>query len=285
MIIDGKALADEIQREIKREVDAFTGRSPALAVFLVGSDPASEVYVRRKIKACEEVGIRSFKHSYPENVSETELLDAIHTLNEDPTIDGILVQLPLPNHINTDKINHSLDPEKDVDGFHPLNMGRLLIGETEGFIPCTPLGILTLLEHIDIPLTGKHIAILGSSNIVGKPMAALLLQQSLGFYPTITIINKYTPNIPELCQQADVLIIAIGDPKFITEDMIKEGATVIDVGINKLHDNTIVGDVNFEEVKEKCRYITPVPGGVGPMTIAMLLKNTLKSYKKRLKLS
>lgn len=283
MIIDGKAIANEIHNEIKQTVNLLAGRKPCIAVILVGEDPASHVYVNRKVQGCEEVGILSIKKELPADISEKHLLEEIDELNDDPNIDGILVQLPLPNHINSVKVMRHIDPDKDVDGFHPVNMGKMLIGETDGFIPCTPLGIKTLLEKSHIDTYGKHIVVVGRSNIVGKPMAALLLQREAGFNCSLSVVNRYTPDVKRFCKEADILIVAIGQPRYIKADMIKEGAVIIDVGINK-EDGKLVGDVDFEEVKNKCSMITPVPGGVGPMTIAMLLKNTLSSYRRRLDL-
>lgn len=287
MIIDGKAIADQIQEEMRQQVSRLSGRKPCLAVLLVGAHPPSQIYVNRKVQACASVGILSRLEKLPMTASVQEILDLIEQLNRDPTVDGILVQMPLPPHINPNKINMQIDPKKDVDGFHPMNVGKLLIGETDGFFPCTPLGIKELLHRSQVDLTGKHAVVLGRSNIVGKPMAAMLMQSNGGGNATVTIGHRFTENIAALCQMADLLIVAIGQPQLIKADMIKEGACVIDVGINKIEDPTrpngykIVGDVDFEKVKERCSLITPVPGGVGPMTIAMLLRNTLQSYENR----
>ncbi len=284
MLIDGTAIAKLIRDELKIIVSGISGRKPCLAVLLVGDNPASRIYVRRKTQACIEAGMHSIKKELPETLSEIELIHEISKLNQDPSIDGILVQLPLPPHINTHRITEAILPHKDVDGFHPLNAGKLLIGDSTGFVPCTPLGIQTLLLHCGIDTAGKNALIIGRSNIVGKPMAALLMANGKGGNATVSVVHSRTKDIKKFCLEADILIAAIGKPHFITADMVKEGAVVIDVGINKIPDPSIagalklVGDVDFENVKEKCAFITPVPGGVGPMTIAMLLKNTLKSY-------
>ncbi|WP_068468414.1 bifunctional methylenetetrahydrofolate dehydrogenase/methenyltetrahydrofolate cyclohydrolase FolD [Candidatus Protochlamydia phocaeensis] len=289
MIIDGKKIAEDIQQEIKARIQSYSTRPPCLAVVLVGEHPPSQIYVNRKTQACAAVGIRSIKKLLPANMTEEELLAEIEILNNDPQIDGILVQLPLPPHINPNRITYHINPNKDVDGFHPFNVGKMLIGEMDGFLPCTPLGIKVLMERSAIDITGKHALVIGRSNIVGKPMAALLMQGMPGGNATVTIAHRYSIDLPTLCRLADIIIIAIGQPKFLKADMVKEGAIVIDVGINKIEDATkksgyqIVGDVDFENVAPKCSYITPVPGGVGPMTIAMLLHNTLLSYQLKLK--
>ena len=286
-IIDGKAIAEEIQEEIRARVHAVKGRKPCLAVLLVGEHAPSHIYVKRKVQACAHAGILSQLEHLPDTVKEEEILAAISKLNEDPDVDGILVQLPLPPHVNPYKINLHIHPDKDVDGFHPINMGKLLLGEEDGFIPCTPLGIKVVLERKKVDLTGLQAVILGRSNIVGKPMAALLIQNKSGGNATVTIAHRHTRNIEALCSQADLIIAAIGQPHFLKAHMVKEGAIVIDVGINKIEDPDtptgyrLVGDVDFENVKEKCALITPVPGGIGPMTIAMLLSNTWQSYSKR----
>lgn len=293
MIIDGKKIADEIQQEIKNHIQhdlELISRPPCLVVVLVGDHPPSQIYISRKAQACESVGIASIIKKFPSSISETTLLGEIEALNQNPLIDGILVQLPLPPSINPMIITHAINPDKDVDGFHPYNVGRMLIGESGGFVPCTPLGIKVLLERSSIDMCGKHAIVLGRSNIVGKPMAALLMQSTPGGNATVTVAHRYTTNLKMLCQIADVIIAAIGQPKLITADMVKEGAVVIDVGINKIADPgkksgyQIVGDVDFANVAPKCSYITPVPGGVGPMTIAMLLHNTLLSYRNKFKL-
>lgn len=283
-IIDGKKIAETIQNEVKEIVGQLTDRPPCLAVILVGDHPPSSIYVARKTQACESAGIRSIRYRLPEKTSEKELQAQIEALNQDPAIDGILVQLPLPSHINPVRITRFINPSKDVDGFHPYNVGKMLIGETDGFIPCTPLGIKVLLERYSINISGKHALVIGRSNIVGKPMAALLMQGAPGGNATVTVAHRYSVDLKQFCLLADLIIVAVGKPCFITADMVKEGAIVIDVGINKIADINskkgyqIVGDVDFEHVAPKCSFITPVPGGVGPMTIAMLLQNTLQSY-------
>lgn len=286
MIIDGKAIAEQIQKEIQQEIVQLKGRKPCLAVILVGNHPPSQIYVSRKTKACESIGMRSIRRILPDNISEEELLQELNALNRDSEVDGILVQLPLPPHINPVKMIYHISPEKDVDGLHPHNVGKLLIGDPSGFVPCTPLGIKTLLERSDIETNGKHVLIMGRSNLVGKPMAALLMQNAPGANATVTVAHRFSKNVKELSVLADILIVAMGNPRFVTAEMIKEGAVVIDVGINKIDSDLssgyqIVGDVDFDQVKNKCAFITPVPGGVGPMTIAMLLHNTLKSYLKK----
>lgn len=285
MIIDGKKIANEIELEIREKIAAIKGRKPCLAVLLVGSHPASIVYTSRKVEMCHFVGMTSLKKEFPETITEQALLAEIERLNKDPLIDGILVQLPLPAHINPQTITKHIIPEKDVDGLHPLNIGKLLLGETDGFFPCTPLGIKVLLERYGIVTQGKHVVVVGRSNIVGKPIAAMLIQNRGIGNATVTIAHQRTENLTQICQQADILIVAIGKPQFIKAEMVKEGAVVIDVGINKIDDPTkkagyrLVGDADFENLQQKCSWITPVPGGVGPMTIAMLLSNTLLSYE------
>lgn len=284
MLIDGKAVADQIQQEIKQKISQIKGRKPCLAVLIIGDHPPSKIYVERKTKACADVGILSLKNEYPASISEQELVKEIEKLNANEAIDGILVQLPLPFHINPLKITQYIDPFKDVDGLNPINVGKLLIGEQDTFLPCTPLGVKVLLERTGIDVAGKHVLVIGRSNLVGKPMAAILMQSASGGNATVTIAHSRTTNLKEFCRMADILIAAIGQPKLITADMVKEGAVVIDVGINKVADPArscgyqLVGDVDFDNVKDKCSYISPVPGGVGPMTIAMLLSNTLRSY-------
>ncbi len=281
-LIDGVGLAQKIQEQIKEAIASLPHRKPGLAFILVGDDPASQSYIRMKKKRCHEVGILSFDHELPRATSEEALLHLIKELNCDPRIDGILVQLPLPPHIRTLDIVSAIDPKKDVDGFHPLNVGKMLLGESEGFFPCTPLGIQVLLHAAGVSLQGKHVVIVGRSNIVGKPLAALLMQKNPHGNATVTVAHSLSDNLPALCRSADVLIAAIGKPHFIREEMVKEGAVVIDVGINRLSSGQIVGDVDFEKVAPRCSKITPVPGGVGPMTIALLLSNTLLSYTRRL---
>ena len=278
MIIDGKALAKQKRVEMTQIVQELKamGVTPGLAVVLVGEDPASEIYVRNKHKACEEVGIYSRVIKLPEDTKEEDLLKLIDELNQDSALDGILVQLPLPKQIDSDKVIERILPNKDVDGFHPVNAGKLLTGQA-GFVSCTPLGILELIKSTGIDISGKEAVVIGRSNIVGKPVAHLLLQENA----TVTICHSKTKNLKEVCQRADILVAAIGKPQLITADYVKEGAVVIDVGINRLPDGKLVGDVAFETVKEKASYITPVPGGVGPMTITMLLANTLLSAKNR----
>lgn len=279
MIIDGKACAKQIESTLKEAVFHITGRKPALAFVLVGDNPASIAFIRMKKKKCREVGILSVDLELPGTISEEYLLDEIQRMNENPEIDGILVQLPLPGHIKVDRILEAIDPKKDVDGFHPLNVGRLLLGEKRGFFPCTPYGISILLNHSGVEVAGKHVVILGRSNIVGKPLAALLMQKEKTANATVTIAHSASENLQEICLSADVLVAAIGQPRFVKASMVKQGAVVIDVGINRV-EGKIVGDVDFEQVAKKCSRITPVPGGVGPMTIAMLLSNTLLSYQR-----
>lgn len=287
MIIDGKRIADQIQQEVLSVVSKIKDRKPCLAVILIGNHPSSEIYVSRKVQACEYVGIISIRCNLPPSTTQQQLLEEIKHLNEDPTVDGILIQLPLPSSIDSSAIMRAVRPDKDVDGFHPLNMGKLLMGETDGFFPCTPLGIRVLLERSKIETSGKHALIIGRSNIVGKPMAAILMQSASGGNATVTVAHSHTTNLKELCKIADILIVAMGKPQFLKADMVKEGAVIVDVGISKIENPArssgyqIVGDVDFENVKDKCSFITPVPGGVGPMTIAMLLSNTLKSYLMR----
>lgn len=283
MLIDGKAVADQIQSEIKEILSHHKNR-PCLAVIIVGELAPSIIYVNRKIKACAEVGIDSIKIALPSQITQAELIAEIEKLNQNPKVNGILLQLPLPKHINPNQVIRCILPEKDVDGLHPINVGKMLIGDKDAFLPCTPNGIKVLLEKSNIDVCGKHVVILGRSNLVGKPLAAILMQNALGANATVTIAHSRSNHLKELCQTADILIAAIGQPRFVTADMVKEGAVIIDVGINKMDDVTqksgyqIVGDVDFDNVKSKCSHITPVPGGVGPMTIAMLLSNTLKSF-------
>lgn len=273
-IIDGKKISQDIKDELKEKVTALkdTGTEVALAVIQVGNDPASSVYVRNKKKACEYIGIQSLSYELPEETTEDALIELIEKLNKDETVNGILVQLPVPKHIDPDKIIRTISPEKDVDGFHPQNVGKLVIGE-EGFVSCTPAGVIQLLKRSGIEISGKNCVVVGRSNIVGKPMALLMLRENA----TITIAHSKTKNLKELCQTADILIVAIGKPQFITADYVKEGAVVIDVGIHRDENNKLCGDVRYEEVAEKASAITPVPGGVGPMTIAMLMSNCVES--------
>lgn len=288
MIIDGKKIAQQIQEEIKSDLLHLPGRKPCLAVILVGENPASHIYIERKTQACQEVGIESLKMVMPSSATEKELLEHIHHLNLNPNVDGILVQLPLPPQINPSSIINAISPEKDVDGFHPINVGKMLIGDTNGFLPCTPLGIRVLLERSNIEVTGQHVLIAGRSNIVGKPMAAILMQNNANGNATVTIANSKTKNFHSLSKLANIIIVAIGQPLFLKADMLQKGVVVIDVGINKIEDSSrssgyrLVGDADFDNIKNICSYITPVPGGVGPMTIAMLLSNTLKSFQQRI---
>lgn len=274
--IDGKLISKQIKDELKEEVAALAaqGKTCALAVIQVGNDPASSVYVGNKKKACAYIGIESIAYELPEETTEQELLSVIDKLNQDPNVHGILCQLPLPAHINEDCVIHAISPEKDVDGFHPQNVGALVIGE-KGFVSCTPAGIIQLLKRSNIEIAGKHCVVIGRSNIVGKPMALLMLRENA----TVTICHSRTQNLKEICREADILIVAIGKPRFIGADYVKEGAVVIDVGIHRNEDNKLCGDVDFDEVEPKASYITPVPGGVGPMTIAMLMHNCVESMK------
>ena len=271
-ILDGKAVSLKVKESVKvraEELKKF-GVEPTLAVILVGEDKASQTYVRAKEKACNEYGIKSVAHRLSENTTQEELLALINVLNLDDSIHGILVQLPLPKHIDTNTILATIDPTKDVDGFHAVNVGKLVSG-LDGFVPCTPLGVMEILKEYGIDVAGLNAVVIGRSNIVGKPMANLLLNASA----TVTTTHSKTKNLKEICKNADLIVAAIGKPFFLKADMVKEGAVVVDVGINRLDDGRLVGDVDFDEVAPKCSYITPVPGGVGPMTIAMLLNNTI----------
>ncbi len=289
-IIDGKKIAAEIRAEIADEVKALTKRKivPGLAVVLVGNDPASEVYTRMKKKACADLGMASFDFDLPSSCTEKRLLNLIDKLNRDPKVDGILVQLPLPERINESKVLNAIDPDKDVDGFHPMNVGKMLIGD-DAFLPCTPHGCQQLLMRSGYDPAGKHVVIVGRSNIVGKPLAAMLMRKAPGANATVTVCHSRTKKLASICKQADILIAAIGVPGFIKGRMVKEGAVVIDVGTNRVPDKTkksgfrLVGDVDFKNVSKKARAITPVPGGVGPMTITMLMRNTVDSAKRRVK--
>ena len=278
-IIDGKIISQEIKDELKEEVAALKaqGIEGSLAVVQVGEDPASSVYVRNKKKACEYIGIHSLSYELPEETTEEELLDLIASLNENDAVNGILVQLPVPKHIDADKIIRAISPEKDVDGFHPMNVGRLVIGE-KGFVSCTPAGIVQLLKRSGIEIAGKNCVIIGRSNIVGKPMALLMLQENA----TVTVAHSKTTDLKAVCKTADILIVAIGKKQFITADYIKEGAVVIDVGIHRGEDKKLFGDVCYEEVEPVASAITPVPGGVGPMTIAMLMSNCVESIHNKM---
>ena len=276
-IIDGKQIAKEVRAEIAAECAELKkkGIVPGLAVVIVGSDPASQVYVRNKKKACEEVGFRSEVFELPEETTEEELLALVKKLNEDVNIHGILVQLPLPEHLDDEVIIANIDPKKDVDAFHPSNVGKIMIGNYD-FLPCTPAGVMVLLEKSGIDVSGKECVVVGRSNIVGKPQAMLLLHAN----GTVTICHSRTKDLAEVTRRADILVVAIGKADFITGDMVKDGAVVIDVGMNRKADGKLTGDVDFATVEPKASYITPVPGGVGPMTITMLLRNTLTSAKK-----
>ncbi|RMD51196.1 MAG: bifunctional methylenetetrahydrofolate dehydrogenase/methenyltetrahydrofolate cyclohydrolase FolD [Ignavibacteria bacterium] len=289
-LIDGKKIAAEIRSELNAEVTRLKekfGRVPGLAAVLVGDNPASQVYVRMKHKACEEIGIYSEVINMPKETSEETLLSKIDELNQDEKIDGILVQLPLPDQIDEDKIIEAIAPEKDVDGFHPLSVGNLVIGK-DTFFPCTPYGIMELIKRYKIETRGKHVVVVGRSNIVGKPIANMMLQKKEGANAIVTVCHSAAPDLKLFTKQADILIAAIGRANFITAEHVKEGAVVIDVGINRVEDENskkgykIVGDVDFENVAPKSSFITPVPGGVGPMTIAMLMKNTVESFIKKI---
>ncbi len=286
-LIDGKATAAAIKAEIKTEVEEILkqgGRRPHLAAILVGHDGGSETYVKNKVLACEACGFESTLIRFEDNILEEELLDCVQKLNLDDNVDGFIVQLPLPRHINEQRVIEAIDYRKDVDGFHPINVGRMAIG-LPSFISATPLGILTLLRRYEVPMRGKKCVILGRSNIVGKPMAQLMMQKQYGD-ATVTVCHSRSEHLKEECQQADILIAAIGQPGFVTADMVKEGAAVIDVGTTRVPDASrksgfrLSGDVRFDEVAPKCSFITPVPGGVGPMTICMLMLNTLSAAKK-----
>lgn len=277
-IIDGKAIAAKIRAELKVSVAELGAKGivPGLAVVLVGEDPASKVYVSMKEKACADVGIFSDEHKLSADTSEQELLGLIASLNADPKIHGILVQLPLPKQINTEKVLEAISPDKDVDGFHPYNVGRLMVGKPT-FQPCTPYGVMVMLKEIGFDLTGKNVVVVGRSNIVGKPVAMMCLQQ----HATVTVCHSRTKNLAEVVRGADVVIAAVGVPEMIKGDWIKEGAVVIDVGVNRVGEKKLVGDVEYAAAAERASAITPVPGGVGPMTITMLLFNTVESAKKR----
>lgn len=278
-LIDGKALSHKVQANVATKVEQLKQEKnivPGLAVILIGDDPASHAYVKMKAKACEKVGFYSITHSMPDTISQDEIIATIEMMNNNPRIDGILVQLPLPSHVDTDKILEVIDPNKDVDGFHAYNVGRL-VTNLDSFVACTPLGVMKMFEAYDIDLKGKDVCVVGASNIVGKPMASLLLNADA----TVTITHIHTKDLKAHTSRADIIVVGVGVPKLITEEMVKEGAIVIDIGINRIEDGSLVGDVDFKNVSSKCAYITPVPGGVGPMTIAMLLSNTLKSAKGR----
>jgi len=276
-LIDGVALSKKIRAEVAQRAAALTarGRQPGLAVVLVGDNPASAVYVRNKVKACEEAGLRSVMEKYDASLSEAELLARVEALNNDPTVHGILVQLPLPKHIDAHKVIETISPAKDVDGFHVASAGALMVGQP-GFKPCTPYGCMKMLEAIGVSPAGKHAVVIGRSNIVGKPMAMLLLQANA----TVTICHSGTPDLGAMTRQADIVVAAVGKRNVLTADMVKPGAVVLDVGMNRTDEGKLCGDVDFDGVKEVASWITPVPGGVGPMTITMLLVNTIEAAER-----
>jgi len=275
-LIDGKKISKELKDELKEKVAAYKeqGVEICLAVIQVGNDKASTVYVGNKKKACEYIGIKSLSYELEEGISENELLDLIKELNERKDVNGILVQLPLPSHIDENKVIETIEPKKDVDGFHPMSVGALSIGK-KGFISCTPYGIIELLKRYNVETDGKECVVIGRSNIVGKPMSMLMLRENC----TVTVAHSHTANLKEVAKRADILIVAIGKPKFITSEYVKEGAVVIDVGIHRNEENKLCGDVDFDDVKDHTSLITPVPGGVGPMTIAMLMKNCVNAIE------
>lgn len=276
-LIDGKSLSKKVQNYVKSEVEILKREKnmvPGLAVVIVGDDPASHAYVGMKEKACKNVGFYSIAHKMPDTITQDEIINIITMMNKNPHIHGILLQLPLPKHINTDKLLEVIDPLKDVDGFHAYNVGRM-VSNLDSFVACTPLGVMRMFEEYEIELEGKDVVVVGASNIVGKPMASLLLNKNA----TVTVTHIYTKDLASHTRKADIVIVGVGLPNLIREDMVKEGAIVIDIGINRLEDGSLAGDVDFENVSPKCSHITPVPGGVGPMTIAMLLENTLRSAK------
>ena len=281
VILDGRALSENIRRELKEEVEELRekfGRAPTLAVVLVGNDPASEIYVRNKVKACEKAGINSIDKRLPSTVTQEELNTVVSELNRNPEVDGIIVQLPLPQHLSCREVINYISPEKDVDGFHPVNVGKCMLGlYDEGLMPCTPAGVMKFFEAYNIPLEGKNAVMVGHSNIVGKPLANMLLNANA----TVSVCHIYTEDLSHYTRYADILCVATGVPHLIKADMVKEGAVVIDIGISRVN-GKIVGDVDFDAVKEKASAITPVPGGVGPMTITMLLYNTVKAFKMRM---
>ena len=278
-LISGKEVSAAVRNIIKSEVLELknNGKETGLAVIIVGNDSASQVYVKNKAKGCEETGINSYVYALPEDTTEEEVLELVNKLNNDDKVDGILCQLPVPPQINDQNIINAIAPHKDVDAFHPVNTGHIMIGDYS-FLPCTPAGIMEMLKYYDIKVEGKNCVVIGRSNIVGKPMAMLLLQQN----GTVTICHSRTKNLEDITRNADILVSAVGKAFFVTANMVKDGAVVIDVGMNRNSDGKLCGDVDFENVKDKCSYITPVPGGVGPMTITMLLKNTLTASKNHL---
>jgi len=283
-LIDGKKIASQILDDLSKKIARFP-RKIGLAVLMVGDNPGSHAYVRMKKKACAQLGIDSLTEQLDADTSPETVLQKIEVLNHTPAIDGILVQLPLPDHYNPQQITRAIDPNKDVDGFHPMNVGKLLLGEEGGFIPCTPHGIQLLLEKSQIEIAGKHVVIVGRSNIVGKPLAALLVQKRRGCNATVTIVHSQSEHLSDITRTADILIAAIGQPHFITNKLVKPGAVVVDVGINRVQDESgnvkLVGDVDFSSVAPIASWITPVPGGVGPMTIALLMQNTYESALRR----
>lgn len=288
-LLDGKKISDILISELSLEVDALFRkgfRKPHLAAILVGDDPASQTYVNSKVKTCEQIGFGSTLIRLDKDVTQDKLMNYIHQFNDDENVDGILVQLPLPKHLDEKEVIYAISPEKDVDGFHPISLGKMMLGE-DTFVSATPQGIVLLLEKYGIKTSGKHCVVVGRSNIVGTPMSILMSRNSEPGNATVTLCHSRTPNVAEVCKTADILIVAIGRAHFVTADMVKEGAIVIDVGMNKIEDasrksgSRLVGDVDFENVKEKCSYITPVPGGVGKMTITALMYNTLKAFKNR----
>lgn len=286
-LILGKEVSAEIYGELRKRIEDLKSRgvTPGLAVVLVGDDPASQVYVRKKGEMCEELGMKSLIVRMPAETTQEELLAKVDELNNDPSIHGFLVQLPLPGHIDEDAVINAISPAKDVDCFHPSNVGRMLIGDPD-FLPATPAGVQQMIVRSGIDTSGKHVVVVGRSNIVGKPMAAMMVQKGAGADSTVTVVHSRTRNLAEITSTADILIVAIGKPRFVTADMVKEGAVVIDVGTNRVDDPThpkgsrLVGDVDFDAVKEKASYITPVPGGVGPMTICMLMANAVRAAEK-----
>ncbi len=281
LILDGRALSEKIRGELKEEVEELRerfGRAPTLAVVLVGNNPASEIYVRNKIKACQKIGINSIDRKLPAEITQEELNRTVKELNENPEVDGIIVQLPLPGQLSCREVINYISPEKDVDGFHPVNVGKCMLGlYEEGLMPCTPAGVMKFFEAYNIPLEGKNAVMVGHSNIVGKPLANMLLNANA----TVSVCHVYTEDLAHYTRYADILCVATGVPHLIKADMVKEGAVVIDIGISRVN-GKIVGDVDFDAVKEKVSAITPVPGGVGPMTITMLLYNTVKAFKMRM---
>ncbi len=289
-IIDGKKLSEIIKLEVAEQVNeikAKGGKIPHLAAVLVGDDPASQVYVRNKVRSCEDVGFKSSLIRKDASTTEAELLEVVADLNNDPDVDGFIVQLPLPKHINEEKITLAIDPKKDVDGFHPVNFGRMALG-LPSYLPATPFGIMTMLERYGVETAGKNAVVIGRSNIVGTPMAILLSRKGKVGDCTVTLVHSRTRNMADIVRGADIIVAAIGKPEFVTADMVKDGAVVIDVGINRIDDPThpkgsrLVGDVAYDEVAPKCSYITPVPGGVGPMTVMSLIMNTLKANRKEI---